>query len=85
MIGTASRWRRSPSRTSMAESTSSPGALDERGPTDRDKLAELVGARYWGPGRFRAALREAVGDGRARRLSRSTYAPGEPSAASTRR
>ncbi|MGH2945276.1 MAG: hypothetical protein ACRDPC_03250 [Solirubrobacteraceae bacterium] len=40
---------------------------------------------YWGPGRFRAALREAVDEGRAQRLSRSTYAPGEPSAALARR
>jgi MFS family permease len=56
-------------------------ALDEHGPTARDTLAELVGARYWGPGRFGAALREAVADGCARRLSRTTYAPVEPSAA----
>ena len=50
-------------------------ALDEHGATNRRELATLVGARYWGPGRFGAALREAVEDGRARRLSRSTYAP----------
>ncbi len=52
-------------------------ALDEHGPTERRDLARLVGARYWGPGRFRAALREAVGDGSARRLSRSTFGPAE--------
>jgi MFS family permease len=52
-------------------------ALDEHGPTDRRELARLVGARYWGPGRFRLALREAVEEGYARRLSRSTFAPPE--------
>jgi MFS family permease len=50
-------------------------ALDEHGPTERRELSRIVGSRYWGPGRFRAALREAVADGRARRLSRSTYGP----------
>jgi hypothetical protein len=50
-------------------------ALDEHGLTARTELARLVGARYWGPGRFGGALREAVDEGRARRLSRSTYAP----------
>jgi MFS family permease len=52
-------------------------ALDEHGATDRQELARLVGARYWGPGRFRAALREAVQDGSARRVSRSTFSPPE--------
>jgi hypothetical protein len=54
-------------------------ALDEHGQTDRRALSRLVGARYWGPGRFGAALREAVDEGRARRVSRSTYAPPERS------
>ena len=35
-------------------------ALQEQGELDRRELAERVGARYWGPGRFRAALRGAV-------------------------
>jgi MFS family permease len=52
-------------------------ALDEHGATERQELARLVGARYWGPGRFRAALREAIEDGSARRLSRSTFGPPE--------
>jgi MFS family permease len=55
-------------------------ALDEHGPTDRRDLARLVGARYWGPGRFRAALREALEEGRARQISRSTFGPPEHSA-----
>jgi hypothetical protein len=52
-------------------------ALDEHGPTDRQDLAQLVGARYWGPGRFSDALRAAVDEGRARRLSRRSYGPPE--------
>jgi MFS family permease len=50
-------------------------ALDEHGPTERQQLAGLVGARYWGPGVFREALREATADGDIRRTSRHTYAP----------
>jgi hypothetical protein len=36
-----------------------------------------VGARFWGPGRFPAALREAVLSGRARRVDRNHFAPAE--------
>jgi hypothetical protein len=49
--------------------------LDEHGAINRDELARIVGGRFWGPGRFRAALREAVGEGRAQRLSGETYGP----------
>jgi MFS family permease len=51
------------------------GALADGGPTDRRELARLVGARFWGPGRFSAALHEAVESGRARRLSRNRFGP----------
>jgi MFS family permease len=54
--------------------------LAERGPTDRDDLAAAIGAHYWGPARFRAALREAVAEGRVRRVSRKTYGPVEQGA-----
>lgn len=50
-------------------------ALDEHGVTERRDLAQIVGARYWGPGVFRGALREAVAEGTVRRPSRSTYGP----------
>ncbi|GAA0547344.1 MFS transporter [Actinomadura livida] len=50
-------------------------ALNEHGPTSRQHLAELVGARYWGPGRFRAALREAVHEGLAQPQARNRFAP----------
>jgi MFS family permease len=46
---------------------------DRDGPTDRRELARVVGARFWGPGRFGAALREAVESGRAKRAGRNRY------------
>jgi MFS family permease len=49
--------------------------LAEHGETDRRQLAQLVGARRWGPGRFSAALHEAVLTGRARRLRRNRFGP----------
>jgi MFS family permease len=52
-------------------------ALRDRGEMTREELGSAVGARYWGPGRFRGALREAVGEGAARRVGRSSYAPSE--------
>ena len=39
-------------------------ALSERGATERRELARFVGARFWGPGRFSAALGAAVRDGK---------------------
>jgi MFS family permease len=50
-------------------------ALAEHGAMDRTELARAVGARFWGPGRFQAALREAVTNGRAQRLGRSRFGP----------
>ncbi|MGN6871204.1 MAG: MFS transporter [Solirubrobacteraceae bacterium] len=77
MVGTASRWAPTAEQDLDREIDELTRALDERGPTDRDDLAELVGARYWGPGRFRDALHEAEEEGRVQRLSRTTYAPSE--------
>ena len=48
-------------------------ALEEHGPTERHLLATRVGARYWGPGAFHAALRTAVADGDVQRTARNTY------------
>jgi hypothetical protein len=45
---------------------------------ERRELARLVGARFWGPGRFPAALREAVLSGRAKRIDRTHFGPAEP-------
>ena len=49
-------------------------ALQEHGELDRRELGERIGARFWGPGRFTAALRGAVGDGVVRRTGRDRYA-----------
>jgi hypothetical protein len=48
-------------------------ALREHGELDRRTLAERIGARRWGPRRFRQALREAVASGAARRIGRDSY------------
>jgi MFS family permease len=48
-------------------------ALVEHGSVDRRRLAGLVGARFWGPGRYGAALRAAVVSGRAVRVGRSRF------------
>jgi len=53
-------------------------ALSEKGSANRKELARRVGSRYWGPGRFRSALQEAVVEGRVRRLRHDQYAPKEP-------
>ncbi len=47
--------------------------LADRGPIERRELARAVGARFWGPGRFGAALREAIESGRAKRAGRNRY------------
>ena len=49
--------------------------LGEHGELSRRELGRLVGCRYWGPGRYGAALRAAVAAGRIRRVRRGTYAP----------
>jgi MFS family permease len=50
-------------------------ALNERGDSSRKELARTVGGRYWGPGRFQGALREAVAEGRVKRVRNDQYAP----------
>jgi MFS family permease len=50
-------------------------ALCDRGAANRRELRRRVGARYWGPGRFSAALRQAVAEGRVKRLARGQLAP----------
>jgi MFS family permease len=52
-------------------------ALREKGTANQRELSRRVGGRYWGPGRFNQALRQAVSEGRAKRLSRGEYAPAE--------
>jgi MFS family permease len=85
MLGTAIRWAPTAEQDLDREVDEIARALEVRGPTGRDELAELVGARFWGPGRFRVALAEAVDERRARRLSNDTYGPPDPSLGSTER
>ena len=54
--------------------------VDEGGQFSRDELFRTVGARRWGPGRFRRALEEAVAAGRIRRTARGRYEAPEPGA-----
>jgi MFS family permease len=51
-------------------------ALQEHGSANRRELRRRTGARYWGPGRFPAALRRAVAEGRVKRLRGGEFAPG---------
>jgi MFS family permease len=53
-------------------------AVDEGGPISRDELFRSVGARRWGPGRFRRALGEALATGRIRRTGRGRFEAPEP-------
>jgi len=50
--------------------------LREAGPTTAVALSRSVGARFWGPGRFRTAMRSGLASGRIRRLGRGRYAAG---------
>ncbi len=47
---------------------------DQHAPLERQALARLVGARYWGPGRFRRALGSALLQGRIERVGRDRFA-----------
>jgi hypothetical protein len=49
--------------------------LEEHGTCEPATLSRLVDGRSWGPGRFRASLRDAVDEGRVRRLDRNSYGP----------
>jgi hypothetical protein len=49
--------------------------VGEDGPLQREEIARRVGARRWGPGRFRNALYEAEAEGRIRRIARAIYGP----------
>jgi hypothetical protein len=53
--------------------------VEEDGPLQREEIARRIGARRWGPGRFRNALAEAEVEGRIRRISRTIYGPSDRS------
>jgi hypothetical protein len=50
-------------------------ALKDQGEMRRSDLGDLLGCKYWGPGRFRRALKEAVEQGRIRHAGVGRYAP----------
>ena len=50
-------------------------ALQDRGEMRRRDLGNLIGCKYWGPGRFRGALKDAVEQGRNERAGCGRYAP----------
>jgi MFS family permease len=77
LVGTAVR-RPAPQTALQQEVEALGRAVDEGGPISRDELFRLVGARRWGPGRFRRALDEAVATGRIRRSGRRMLEPPEP-------
>jgi MFS family permease len=53
-------------------------ALHDHGDLDRAGLAAAVRARFWGPGRLRLALREAVRRGDVRQTARGRFTAPEP-------
>jgi hypothetical protein len=50
-------------------------ALADRGELRRRELGEIIGCKYWGPGRFRGALKDALEQGRIERVGFGRYAP----------
>jgi MFS family permease len=69
--GTVQRRQRRRSEPAVTPITS---AMADAGPIERRQLAGLVHAGLWGPGRFPAALRAAVTQGKVRRTGRGLYA-----------
>ena len=74
MLGTAVHTRSSPPAVLDHEVDTIAATVEASGPLERTDLARRVGARRWGPGRFRGALDEAVAEGRVVRVGRSRYA-----------
>jgi hypothetical protein len=49
--------------------------LQEKGELDKDTIGEALGCKYWGPFRFRQALKAGVERGAFRKVSGGRYAP----------
>ncbi len=78
MVGTAGTASRSAAASDVAldrEIEAVARTLAEHGAIAQDELIRLVGAREWGPGRFRVAVVEAIEEGRAMRVARHRYGP----------
>jgi hypothetical protein len=52
-------------------------AVQDKGEVSRRDLGRLVGCKYWGPGRFGHALRQAVKQGRIGHPRRGYYGPAD--------
>jgi hypothetical protein len=49
--------------------------LEDKGELSKDEIGEALGCKYWGPMRFRNALKEGAKRGTFRKTGRSRYAP----------
>jgi hypothetical protein len=49
--------------------------LDERGEMKRGDIGDTLGCKYWGPMRFRSALKEGVSRGAFRKTGTGRYGP----------
>jgi hypothetical protein len=49
--------------------------LEEEGETSRKEIGERLGCKYWGPMRFRAALKAGVERGAFHKTGHNRYAP----------
>ena len=49
--------------------------LEEEGETSRKDIGDQLGCKYWGPMRFRSALKEGVERGAFRKTGHNRYAP----------
>jgi hypothetical protein len=74
MVGSCSHSTREDEGTREREVEALADAVRD-GAATRSDLSRRVRAREWGPGRFGAALHDAVARGRLRRISRRRYGP----------
>jgi hypothetical protein len=51
--------------------------LEDKGELSKSEIGDALGCKYWGPMRFRNALKEGVKRGAFRKTSRGHYGPGE--------
>jgi hypothetical protein len=49
--------------------------LEERGPMERGDIGDALGCKYWGPMRFRRALKAGVERGAFRKVGGGRYGP----------
>jgi hypothetical protein len=52
-------------------------AVEDRGEMRRSELGDLIGCKYWGPGRFARALKAAVEQGRIKHTRIGRYGPAD--------